>query len=385
MVDSAYFDFRGRRYALVYDPVTGEYVAEFTAPGATSWFMPEHLYRGAVTAEVTDVYGDLHSDTKETGVRVLETTPPEIRVTTPEDWQVTANAVSTFRWIVIDDITGIDPETLTLRIDGVEKDGIHIERTPEYFHGNTSFDVVEGRLKMRYPRGTKPDNFFLNKDGHLVLRYESGNRPLLEINNAGHLMEKPESYGKICFCSWTGEIAEGEHIIAFNACDYDMNPADTVTLRYAVLFFIIDRTQADVDLARELNKMVKSGMDVPDWAGNLKGAYNASDMNRVGTGVWYYKNWSANYGYYLNVTARRNWTDADKPTQTDMETYLNDIKEVREKLLFPEYTPHPPESIRFLNWNGANDIERILTDAGYIFPQAKISYFASGEIAAGET
>lgn len=53
---------------------------------------------------------------------------------------------------------------------------------------------------------------------------------------------------------------------------------------------IYDRTQADVTYAAELNRKLNSGealttQELADWNAGLKGAYNASDMNRVDAAV----------------------------------------------------------------------------------------------------
>lgn len=62
------------------------------------------------------------------------------------------------------------------------------------------------------------------------------------------------------------------------------------TLYYGLLNLITDRTQADIDYAVRLSQKGWSGMtaeEKADWESGLKGAYNASDLNRVGNAVVY--------------------------------------------------------------------------------------------------
>ena len=65
------------------------------------------------------------------------------------------------------------------------------------------------------------------------------------------------------------------------------------TLYYGLLNLITDRTQADVDCVRQLAAKGWAAMTAEEraaWNGGLKGAYNASDLNRVGSAVEYVAN-----------------------------------------------------------------------------------------------
>lgn len=57
-----------------------------------------------------------------------------------------------------------------------------------------------------------------------------------------------------------------------------------------LLSLIMDRTQADVYRVRQLAQKVFGNMTADEktkWLNGLKGAYNASDLNRVGASVAY--------------------------------------------------------------------------------------------------
>lgn len=195
-----------------------------------------------------------------------------ITVITPEDWQITTEPKNTFRWIVRDSDSGANPDTITLRIDGEKKSGV------TYVGGGNEY-----------------------------------------------------------FCEWTGAVAEGAHVVAFDASNNSGNAAETVILNYAAIFFITDRAEADVERVVYLNRVMRSGaataLETAEWESNPRGAYNASDMNRVGLAAWFLKNWSARYGFNLPLSARRNWAETvDGPTDGEGETYLSDIQAIRAEL-----------------------------------------------------
>lgn len=103
-----------------------------------------------------------------------------------------------------------------------------------------------------------------------------------------------------------------------------------------------------------------------------KGAYNYSDLNRVERAV---SDLSRIYG--LNLITKTDWRMWDIPTKSDMERYLNNIREIRRAC---GSNVNPPASMTGLTYSGANDIEKILL-AGY--QVAKKSY-RTGELYSGE-
>jgi len=324
-ITAASVTLNGTTTALTYNSSTGFYEATITAPGTTSWNLDGHVYAGTVSATNRDDLGVVTTVTEETSLRVLETTPPSLTVLTPEDYEVTTTDGNTFRWIAYDADSGIDPETAALMIDGAAASGV---------------------------------------------TYTAGDR--------------------YWFFSWAGTLEAGAHTLVFSVSDNDGNTATPVSLNYAVIFFITDRTQADVDRAAYLQSVIRANAataaEITEWNGNSKGIYNTSDMNRVGLALWFIQRWAARYGYDLNLSARRNWTESiDGPTRTEGATYLADTAQVRETLPMLQTTPDAPESVRFLGYQGANDIEQILKDACFMLPRAALSFWYSGEIATGET
>lgn len=56
------------------------------------------------------------------------------------------------------------------------------------------------------------------------------------------------------------------------------------------------------------------------------------------------------------------WYPSDIPTRKQMQQYLDNVKKIRSTLLMLESTPVAPESVRFLDYEKANNIEKILID-----------------------
>lgn len=113
---------------------------------------------------------------------------------------------------------------------------------------------------------------------------------------------------------------------------------------------IVDRTEEDVNYAAANPGLAE-----------LKGAYNATDLNRIG--AW------ANY-LRGQVYMKTNWTIQDLVYESNWKTFFDGIKLLRSSLpVFPETPPAPNgfwDLIAPQGWERANDIERILADANDI-------------------
>lgn len=139
-----------------------------------------------------------------------------------------------------------------------------------------------------------------------------------------------------------------------------------LTLYYGLLTLITDRTAEDV-----ANK-------------TAKGFYNASDLNRVGAAVQYVAERFAAQGYAVTVSPKTDWLASDIPTASELETYRQNIATLRALIAVMKSTPETPETMRFLDYIKANDIERILLDLDTLLTNAALAWYQSGEIYAGE-
>lgn len=151
---------------------------------------------------------------------------------------------------------------------------------------------------------------------------------------------------------------------------------------------ITDRVQADVDRVAQLAGRVSAGTateaEQTEWASDLKGAYNASDLNRVGAAVAYVAGRLNGYGYYESVSPKQDWTASDIPTAEQMATYIQDVAALRGAIAVMASTPPTPDSASKLTWREANDIEKILLDVDELLTRMAATWFYSGEIWSGE-
>lgn len=154
------------------------------------------------------------------------------------------------------------------------------------------------------------------------------------------------------------------------------------------LNLITNRTQADVDRVAALAARVSAGTataaELAEWQSDLKGAYNASDLNRVGAAVAYVAGRLNGYGYAVTVSPKQDWTVSDIPTAGQMAAYLRDVAALRGAIAVMASTPPTPDSASGLTWLEANNIEKILTDVDELLTRMAAAWFYSGEIWSGD-
>ena len=128
---------------------------------------------------------------------------------------------------------------------------------------------------------------------------------------------------------------------------------------------VTDRTEADASRYSELRDKGWAAMTTAEraeWVAGMKGAYNASDLNRVASAMAYLSQRFASAGYSVPVSSPTDWANGDIPTKGDMDTYLDDLRRIRAALAVMDTTPSAPGSMDYLTWAKANDIEKILAD-----------------------
>lgn len=124
-----------------------------------------------------------------------------------------------------------------------------------------------------------------------------------------------------------------------------------------------------------------------EWnSGTMKGSYNISDLNRVGEALNYLRDALALASYIppLVFTAKTNWTTDDIPTAEDFSYYINAVSVIREALAQFATTPPTPADTGGLDFNEANDIEKILIDVNILLNNMLAARYYAGEIFAGE-
>ena len=168
---------------------------------------------------------------------------------------------------------------------------------------------------------------------------------------------------------------------------------------------ITDRTDADFDRAQALAAKGWDAMtadEQTEWSGNLKGAYNISDIIRVTAAMEYLTDLLRGYGYNVDYqpvsithadgTTDTTWQETDEPTYSHLERYRLNVAAVRAVLSMLPTTPDTPARIVAssvgatdgLTWSGANDIERILLDVEQMINNMAAAWYYSGDLYAGE-
>lgn len=146
---------------------------------------------------------------------------------------------------------------------------------------------------------------------------------------------------------------------------------------------IIDRSAEDVARVKTINSK-----DLEQWTqserdeyllASMRGAYNASDLNRVGQACEYLYDLISGYGYDIPgyVPLRTDWTIYDVPTQSEMSTYVNTIRSF--KSLWSAITD-VPSSMDHISHNDANNIERLLKEVDAQIALVSSIYIRSGAI-----
>lgn len=153
-----------------------------------------------------------------------------------------------------------------------------------------------------------------------------------------------------------------------------------------MLNLITNRTQSDVDALRLAFERIYNGnatdQDYSLLSQNI-GSYNASDLNRVGFAIRWLSASLKQIGYGSIILAKTDWTEKDLPTNADLDDYLADVSMIRSVLPVPKDAPLVPQLP--MNYEKANDVERILLLVETLVENVKKAWFYSGEIYAGET
>ena len=162
----------------------------------------------------------------------------------------------------------------------------------------------------------------------------------------------------------------------------------SLTLYYGLVSLITDRTLSDVERVSYLAEKVSAGTateaEQTEWATDLKGAYNASDLNRAGAAVSYVASRLSGYGYYTDTAPKTDWAVNDVPTAAQMQRYIHDVAELRAALDVSAKTPEAPTTANGLTWAEANNIEQILLDVNELLTLMAAAWFFSGDLYAGE-
>lgn len=155
-----------------------------------------------------------------------------------------------------------------------------------------------------------------------------------------------------------------------------------------MLSLITDRTDADVTRVETLNDAGFkdwTAAEVAEYLSDLKGAYNASDLNRVESAVQYVLDRFRANGYDdLYPVIKTDWVITEFMNVSETERYLQNIRDLRSQFVQPDGTPEVPDDMDNFTFEEANDIERILVIIDEYITKIEQAFFYSGELYGGE-
>lgn len=128
---------------------------------------------------------------------------------------------------------------------------------------------------------------------------------------------------------------------------------------------IFDRTESDVSSAIDLNnKIAQNGIsslspsELIEYESGLKGAYNHTDLNRVGEATQYIVDNYLSFGETIPAITKTDWVMGDIPSKEELYNYLDGIDKLRTRSNLT--SPTIPTTMEKLNYESANAIEKIL-------------------------
>lgn len=183
----------------------------------------------------------------------------------------------------------------------------------------------------------------------------------------------------------SGLAERAEHTYAVSAVNsLGESESTSITAILTEFKLITDRSAADVQyvsgLALKTHKMTDA--ELAEWLSGLKGAYNASDLNRVEGAVLYVIERLQIAGWYVKLDTKTGWKFSDFPTVAEMDRYLSNIRKLRAAL--PTGLPVVPADADRLTYNEANDIERLLEMLDAAVTNIMANVFYSNELYSGE-
>lgn len=149
---------------------------------------------------------------------------------------------------------------------------------------------------------------------------------------------------------------------------------------------ITDRTQADL---AALQAALTVGWDnltteqKTAWSAS-KGAYNATDLNRVGEACAYlYEVFAQDLGSAVNgyVALRTDWTIAEIPTYAEMQKYISTVAALKSVW---NTAQEIPSTMSRLTTNAANNIEKALIEIDRFQRNTIQSWVYSGMVYSGQ-
>lgn len=152
-----------------------------------------------------------------------------------------------------------------------------------------------------------------------------------------------------------------------------------------MLDLITDRIEADVAAVKALETAIKSGTATEEQVleylnAHQKGAYTYEDLNRVELAVAYVSERLRSAGYPQFNFSIWLWGVTDKPNESDLSRYFDNVARIRAVLPVWATTPEAPNSVIGFDVSKANALEQILADVDQILNLVRDAWFYSGDL-----
>lgn len=351
--------------------------------------------QNTITVIATDRVG--HTTTLTRSV-LLDTAPPVLAlVSPPAGFLDTSTPTVVFSVVDEPGGSGVDLNTVAVYVDNVPHaatvaDGT-ITITPTLADGahiiTTTVEDVAGNqrgLSASYTVDTVPPELTFSRPTRHVVDWES-------IEVSGTVFDATSGVASVTVNGTAVAVTGGRFFksVPLNVGENTITVAvaDNAGLSTAktlwVLRLITDRTQADVDKVTAL--LVKpledfTAAEKSYWMGIVRGAYNAEDMNRVGTAVEYLTDELQKRGYDPQTAPKTDWTVSDAPVKSQTGTYLENVKQIRQQL--PVQAPPVPEDMEGFTFLDANTVEINLVESERMYLLSDLSTIYAGEGFSGE-
>lgn len=189
---------------------------------------------------------------------------------------------------------------------------------------------------------------------------------------------------------WTADVARATPDVYVCRITATSSTGSTTTIEttlyYGLLDLITDRTKADVYRVIDLAAKGIEGMtedELAEFLAGMKGAYNATDLNRVESAVQYVAQRLTIAGLHP-VLETTLWDRKEFPVREEMERYLGNIRKLRSLLPMAADVPAAPEDMDRLTHEEANNIEKILLAVDAAITNISLAWLYSSEVYAGE-
>lgn len=150
---------------------------------------------------------------------------------------------------------------------------------------------------------------------------------------------------------------------------------------------ITDRTQADVDRVLYLQSKGFAAMTTAEqneFLTDMKGAYNASDLNRIGEACAFVRDKEISLALPVSssLIIRTNWAFGEIPTSADLSNIINTINALKSALSLT--TPETPATLNQPTFEVANRLEEILVMCNTLCENIVATYVYCGQPYCGQ-